>query len=86
MLKEVATERVARAEPSFVTAGDPRAAFDQVVLVVEGRRCEIIVQWMHIKPWEWVGGGFHPLPHVAHHIEPLAVLESRDRARRGAVI
>ena len=86
MLEEVAAEGVTGAAAGFVAAGYPRAAHEQVVALVEGRRGEVVINRVHVEAVEGVGRRVGPLPDIAGDIEEVAVTEARDRAGRGVVI
>jgi len=86
VLEEVAAEGVARGVARLVTGRDPAAALDDGVAIVEGRRGEVVVDRVHVEAVEGIGRRLAPLPHVADHVEQLAMLEQRHRTARGPVV
>jgi hypothetical protein len=63
----------------LVAAGNPRTALDQVVAAVEGGRGEVVVDGVYVETVEGVDRRLGPLPHVADHVEEVAVGERVDR-------
>ena len=50
VLEEMAAEGVARRVPGFVAAGNPRAAFEQVVALVESGRRKVCLLYTSPSP------------------------------------
>jgi hypothetical protein len=86
VLEEVPAERVARVERRLVAGRDPGAALDEVVLLVEGRRAEVVVERMHVEAGEAEDRGLRPLPDVPDQVVERADPMSRHRRRRGVVL
>ncbi|MPM84921.1 hypothetical protein SDC9_131997 [bioreactor metagenome] len=85
MLIKMAAECITRMQCGFVSRGNPRTSFYQVVLAVERGRGKIIVQGMNLEAGEAGDRRFRPLPHIPKHIVKISLLEFIHRTRRRAI-
>ena len=77
MLEKVPAECVARLPDRVVARGDETAAFDQIVLAVEGRSGKVVIDWVDPEPGISVDRGLGPLPDIADDIVELAAIRRR---------
>ncbi len=86
VLKKVPAESVAAMQTRLIAAGDPAAAFDQMMAAIEGRRTEVVIERMHLEAGKRRDRRLRPLPDIADDVEELAVREAIDRTGGGFVI
>ncbi len=68
MLEEMSSEGVSGGDGGEVAAGDPGTTLNQVVLVIEGRYGEVVIDWVAFKSKEGVHSCMRPLPDIPHWI------------------